>query len=74
MEVITQLIGAVGFPIVAFLLLFYYIITKDKDASEERKLFTEAINNNTLAINNLTNKLNKVGGIEECQKNQEMNC
>ena len=44
---IVNLIGSVGFPILAYLLLFEY--TKKRDDA-----FITAINNNTLAIQKLT--------------------
>lgn len=63
MDVIAQYVGSIGFPIVAFWLIYEYMKQRDKDQIEERKLFTEAINNNTKAINELTNKIAE-GGVK----------
>lgn len=65
---ITQLITQVVFPIVAYLLLFWYFreetnanreqITKmQTDHKEEMNTMTEAINNNTLTMQKLVDKL-----------------
>ena len=56
---IVNLIGSVGFPILAYLLLFEY--TKKRDDA-----FTTAINNNTLAIQKLTE--NMEGGKDNVKK------
>ena len=69
---ITQLITSVGFPIVACCAAAYYIkYISDKNREEVAKLnkqhqeemlkVTEAINNNTLVITKLCDKLN--GGV-----------
>lgn len=47
---IGSLIGTLGFPIVACCAMFWYFIKKDSKN-------TEAINNNTIAINKLLDKL-----------------
>lgn len=57
MEEIVTFIQSVGFPIVAFILLWVYINKKDEEQKEERKLFREAIDNNTKAIISLEEKL-----------------
>ena len=67
MELIAQYVSSIGFPIVAFWLIFEYMKQRDKDQTEERKLFTVAINNNTDAINKLTSKIIK-GGIDPDEK------
>lgn len=59
MNELVSFIQSVGFPIVAFLLLFYYITKKDEDQKEERKLFRDAIDNNTQALLSLESKLGK---------------
>ena len=69
---ITQLITSVGFPIVACCAAAYYIkyisnknreevTTLNKQHQEEMLKVTEAINNNTLVITKLCDKLN--GGV-----------
>lgn len=71
---ITQLITSVGFPIVACCAAAYYIkYISDKNREEVSELnkqhqeemlkVTEAINNNTLVITKLCDKLN--GGVSE---------
>lgn len=71
---ITQLITSVGFPIVACCAAAYYIkYISDKNREEVSELnkqhqeemlkVTEAINNNTLVISKLCDKLN--GGVTE---------
>ena len=57
-EIITA-ITTVGFPIVAYGGLFWYIISKDKAHAEETKAMTEAINNNTLALTKLLDEFGK---------------
>lgn len=57
MQEIVSFIQSVGFPIVAFILLYLYINKKDEQQQEERKLFREAIDNNTKAILSLESKL-----------------
>lgn len=57
MEEIVTFIQSVGFPIVAFILLWVYINKKDEEQKEERKLFREAIDNNTQAIISLKSEL-----------------
>ena len=71
---IAQLITSVGFPIVACCAAAYYIkyisdknreevADLNKQHQEEMMKVTEAINNNTLVITKLCEKLN--GGVKE---------
>lgn len=57
-EVITA-VTTVGFPIVAYGALFWYILTKDKAHADETKAMTEAINNNTIALQKLLDEFGK---------------
>lgn len=57
-EIITA-ITTVGFPIVAYGALFWYILTKDKAHADETKAMTEAINNNTIALQRLLDEFGK---------------
>ena len=68
MTEIVQLISSVGFPIVCCLLMFYYIknVTDKfqqqltdimKEHKEETKSMETALNNNTLALQKLSDKL-----------------
>lgn len=65
---IVQLISTVGFPIVCCLLLGWYIkystdkereerAEMQKEHKEESQAFTTAINNNTIALQKLCDKL-----------------
>lgn len=67
-EAISNLIATVGFPIVCFLMAGWYVkYREDKNDEkfdklntqhdEENKRITEALNNNTIALQKLTDKL-----------------
>ena len=67
-EAISNLIATVGFPIVCFLMAGWYVkYREDKNDEkfdklntqhdEENKRITEALNNNTMALQKLTDKL-----------------
>lgn len=67
-EAISNLISTVGFPIVCFLMAGWYVkYREDKNDEkfdklnnqhdEENKRITEALNNNTIALQKLTDKL-----------------
>lgn len=64
-NLIIQAIGAVGFPIVMCLILMFYIKTKDTQHEEEMNKITEALKNNTLAVLNLTAKLEQFNSKEK---------
>lgn len=55
-DIITA-ICTVGFPIVAYGALYWYIIKKDAEHKEETEKMTEAINNNTIALTRLIEEL-----------------
>lgn len=57
-DIITA-ICTVGFPIVAYGALYWYIIKKDTEHKEETEKMTEAINNNTIALTKLIEELKK---------------
>jgi len=65
---ITQLIGSVGFPIACCIAMGYYVHEEtnkqreqiseiEKRHSDEMSSITEALNNNTLALQKLTDRL-----------------
>lgn len=65
---ISEIISTIGFPIVCFLMCGYYVkYREDKNDEkfdklnaqhdEETKRMTDALNNNTIAIQKLTDKL-----------------
>lgn len=59
MEELASLITSVGFPIVMCLLLFYYMREQNADHKAESNEMKTAINNLTLMIQKLTDKLDK---------------
>lgn len=58
-NVIVQLVGTLGFPIVCCGALFWRMIKSDEQHKEEISKMSEALNNNTIAITRLTDKLEK---------------
>lgn len=58
---LIQLIGSLGFPIVACVALFWRMIKSDEQHLEEMNKMSEALNNNTSALVKLTEKLEKEG-------------
>lgn len=56
-----QLVGSLGFPIVACGALFWRMVKSDEQHKEEMNKMSEALNNNTNAIVKLTEKLDKEG-------------
>lgn len=59
-NVIITLISSVGFPIVACIGCGWYINKKDTQHKEEVDKFAEALNNNTLVIQKLVDKLDNL--------------
>ena len=59
--IVTQLIGSLGFPIVACIALFYQINKQEERHKTEMEKLSDAVNNNTLAITQLTEKLSLKG-------------
>ena len=57
MENIVELLGQFGFPVAMCLLLFWYVTRKDEQHKEEIDKMSEAINNNTLVMQKLIDKL-----------------
>ena len=58
---LIQLVGSLGFPIVACGALFWRMIKSDEQHKEEMTKMSEALNNNTSALVKLTEKLEKEG-------------
>lgn len=54
---VTTLISSLGFPIVVCVCLAWYIVNRDKQHSEEVSKLTDAVNNNTLVMQKLIDKL-----------------
>ena len=55
---VMQLVTTLGFPIVCCIALFWRMIKSDENHKEEMEKLSEALNNNTLAINKLNERLN----------------
>lgn len=60
-NLLIQLVGSLGFPIVACGALFWRMIKSDEQHKEEMNKMSEALNNNTSALVKLTEKLEKEG-------------
>lgn len=56
---LTTLVGSLGFPIVACGAMFYEMHQQSKRHAEEMEKVSDALNNNTLALTELKDKLNK---------------
>lgn len=56
----VTLITNVGFPIGVCLMLMWYIKELTQGHKEETQKFTEALNNNTLVLQSLKDKLDEV--------------
>lgn len=58
---IIQLVGSLGFPIVMCGALFWRQVKSDEQHKAEMDKLSEALNNNTMAITKLSDKLDKEG-------------
>lgn len=56
-SIISQLIGSLGFPIFACVALYVRMEKQDENHKEEMEKLNESLNNNTLALVKLTEKL-----------------
>lgn len=56
---IIQVVGSLGFPIVMCGALFWRQVKSDEQHKAEMDKLSEALNNNTLAITKLSDKLDK---------------
>lgn len=54
---LIQLVSSLGFPIVCCGALFWKIVKTDEQHKEEMDKVTEALNNNTIALTKLSDKL-----------------
>ena len=54
---IVQLIGSLGFPIVCCIALFWRMIKSDESHKAEIDKLTDALNNNTLVLQQLSDLL-----------------
>lgn len=62
---ILSAISSVGFPIVACIALFWNSHKQEERHLEESNKFNEAINNNTIALVKLTEKISYIGGVND---------
>lgn len=65
LNIIGQAIGNFGFLPAMCLILMKYIKDKDKEHLEEMKTFSETVKNNTIAVLNLTAKLEQFNSKEK---------
>ena len=56
--IVLQAVSTVGFPIVVAGAMFWKMNKQDEDHKQEMNKITEAINNNTIALTKLLDKLN----------------
>lgn len=63
-DIITQVIANLGFPIFVCLFCFWYINKQTEEHKAEMGEVTNAINNNTIALTRLLEKL-EAGGLDE---------
>ena len=61
LSAITTLIGSLGFPIAACIACFWMLNKERDEHKQEMQKVTEAINNNTVAITTLTERIGKDG-------------
>ena len=54
---IVQLVGSLGFPIVCCIALFWRMIKSDENHKTEIDKLTDALNNNTLVLQQLSDLL-----------------
>lgn len=59
MEELLQAISVVGFPIVAYGGMFWYMVQLNKDHKEEIEALSESLNNNTKVLVELKEILSK---------------
>lgn len=57
LNTITQFITSIGFPIACCLACFWYINKSDEQHKEELAKLSDALNNNTLVIQKLLDKM-----------------
>lgn len=57
LQSIVEFVSSVGFPIAVCLICFWYINKQAESHKEETKKLTEVLENNTLAIQRLADKL-----------------
>lgn len=61
LSAITTLIGSLGFPIAACIACFWMLNKEREEHKTEMQKVTEAITNNTIALNTLTERMSRDG-------------
>lgn len=61
LSAITTLIGSLGFPIAACIACFWMLNKEREEHKAEMQKVTEAITNNTIALNTLTERISRDG-------------
>lgn len=56
---LSQAIGSIGFPIIMCILMYERLNKQSVEHKEEMTKITESLNNNTLALQKLSDKLSK---------------
>lgn len=57
MDNVVQIVTQLGFPISMCLLLFWYVTKKDEAHREEMNKMAEAVNNNTIVMQKLIDRM-----------------
>jgi len=58
-QFLVQLVGTLGFPIAAYVGIFIYMMKKDEQHKAEIDLLSAAVQNNTLVMTEIRDKLDK---------------
>jgi hypothetical protein len=69
-EILTA-IATVGFPIVACIALFYYIYKQAERHKDEINTLTTALNNNTIVLSKLSEKIDVLTQIRRDEQNEK---
>ena len=67
-QVIMNAISTVGFPIVMCIILINVVNKQNEEHKEEMSKITEALNNNTLVIQHLTDTITGINGLGSVKK------
>lgn len=59
-QFLVQLVGTLGFPIAAYVGIFIYMMKKDEQHKAEIDLLSAAVQNNTLVMTEIRDKLDKL--------------
>lgn len=59
-QFLVQFVGTLGFPIAAYVGIFIYMMKKDEQHKAEIDLLSAAVQNNTLVMTEIRDKLDKL--------------